>query len=67
LKPEDHNGKPRGEQLSAGYRQSNRLLWTVGLMVLPLVLVWFVGVLIYEVAVSFLGRNGASQSAGASR
>jgi hypothetical protein len=36
-------------------------------MVLPLVLVWFVGVLIYEVAVSFLGRNGASRSPGASR
>ena len=56
-----------GKPLSVGYRQSNRMLWSVGLLLLPLVLIWFVGVLGYQILLRVLKRNGARRSVGAGR
>lgn len=67
MKPGQANRLAAGETLSVGYRQSNRLLWSVGLLLLPLVLIWFVGVLGYQILLRVLERNGARRSAGAGR
>jgi hypothetical protein len=67
LKPGQANGLAGGRPLSVGYRQSNRLLWSVGLLLLPLVLIWFVGVLGYQILLRLLERDGVRRSAGAGR
>lgn len=67
MKPGQANSLAEGKPLSVGYRQSNRLLWSVGLLLLPLVLIWFVGVLSYQILLRVLERNGARRSAGAGR
>ena len=43
------------------------MLWSVGLLLLPLVLIWFVGVLGYQILLRVLERNDARRSAGAGR
>ena len=67
MKPGQANRLVAGEPLSVGYRQSNRMLWAVGLLLLPLVLIWFVGVLSYQILLRVMERNGARRSAGAGR
>lgn len=67
MKPCQANSLAGGKPLSVGYRQSNRMLWSVGLLLLPLVLIWFVGVLGYQILLRLLERNGARRSVGAGR
>lgn len=67
MKPCEANSLAGGKPLSVGYRQSNRMLWSVGLLLLPLVLIWFVGVLSYQILLRALKRKGARRSAGAGR
>ena len=43
------------------------MLWAVGLLLLPLVLIWFVGVLSYQILLRVMERNGARRSAGTGR
>lgn len=67
MKPAQANSFVGGKPLSVGYRQSNRMLWAVGLLLLPLVLIWFVGVLSYQILLRVMERSGARRSAGVGR